>query len=203
MFRFFTKQLFFLQNENITRLKINNNPFAKGFRETGQSRCKRKLESSDDQTLDLSHDSHDEEGNVSSSDCEANQIQESTECQAKRIKRSLSETGSITDDSGISSTGGRTPPLSSESLSESNFRVSPPPEHHSNPQIRLYRPWTDSPSPSRLQEPVLPTLSPMQYHSLFFPLFTPQQQQLAALEYSRLQQIQRFQSNILLSKMYP
>ncbi|KAJ6641506.1 T-box transcription factor TBX6 [Pseudolycoriella hygida] len=31
------------QNDRITRLKIDNNPFAKGFRETGQSRCKRKL----------------------------------------------------------------------------------------------------------------------------------------------------------------
>ncbi|XP_055691080.1 T-box transcription factor TBX2b-like isoform X2 [Lutzomyia longipalpis] len=30
------------QNDNITKLKIDNNPFAKGFRETGQSRCKRK-----------------------------------------------------------------------------------------------------------------------------------------------------------------
>lgn len=31
------------QNDRITKLKIDNNPFAKGFRETGQSRCKRKL----------------------------------------------------------------------------------------------------------------------------------------------------------------
>lgn len=31
-----------LQNDRITRLKIDNNPFAKGFRESGQSRCKRK-----------------------------------------------------------------------------------------------------------------------------------------------------------------
>ena len=31
-----------MQNDRITKLKIDNNPFAKGFRETGQSRCKRK-----------------------------------------------------------------------------------------------------------------------------------------------------------------
>uniref|UniRef100_A0A1A9WT91 T-box domain-containing protein n=1 Tax=Glossina brevipalpis TaxID=37001 RepID=A0A1A9WT91_9MUSC len=31
------------QNDRITKLKIDNNPFAKGFRETGQSKCKRKL----------------------------------------------------------------------------------------------------------------------------------------------------------------
>uniref|UniRef100_A0ABM1P8G0 T-box protein VegT-B n=1 Tax=Drosophila arizonae TaxID=7263 RepID=A0ABM1P8G0_DROAR len=34
------------QNDRITKLKIDNNPFAKGFRETGQSRCKRKLNES-------------------------------------------------------------------------------------------------------------------------------------------------------------
>ncbi|CAO1299040.1 unnamed protein product [Diamesa tonsa] len=33
------------QNDRITKLKIDNNPFAKGFRETGQSRCKRKITS--------------------------------------------------------------------------------------------------------------------------------------------------------------
>ena len=35
----------FAQNDRITKLKIDNNPFAKGFRETGQSRCKRKITS--------------------------------------------------------------------------------------------------------------------------------------------------------------
>ncbi|XP_065361523.1 T-box-containing protein TBX6L-like [Calliphora vicina] len=34
------------QNDRITKLKIDNNPFAKGFRETGQSKCKRKMMSS-------------------------------------------------------------------------------------------------------------------------------------------------------------
>ncbi|XP_022213768.2 T-box transcription factor TBX3 [Drosophila obscura] len=47
------------QNDRITKLKIDNNPFAKGFRETGQSRCKRKMSSSptgedQDQSLSLS-----------------------------------------------------------------------------------------------------------------------------------------------------
>ncbi|XP_043484326.1 T-box-containing protein TBX6L-like isoform X2 [Leptopilina heterotoma] len=214
------------QNENITRLKINNNPFAKGFRETGQSRCKRKLQTSEDQS---SLDSHDEEGNVSSSDCEAGQLEDSPECSAnKRTRRSPSDTESVIYDSGISSSGGATPPpssssssqlLSSETLSEVNFRVSsssssasssvslsPAPTEHAGNQTRLYRPWADSPSspssPCRSQEQVLPVVTtPMQYHSLFFPLLAPEQQ-LAALEYSRLQQIQRFQSNLFLSKLY-
>ncbi|XP_034482076.1 T-box transcription factor TBX6 [Drosophila innubila] len=46
------------QNDRITKLKIDNNPFAKGFRETGQSRCKRKMSSSptdDDQDLAQTH----------------------------------------------------------------------------------------------------------------------------------------------------
>ncbi|XP_055630182.1 T-box transcription factor TBX6-like [Toxorhynchites rutilus septentrionalis] len=38
------------QNDRITKLKIDNNPFAKGFRETGQSRCKRKLGSGSNNT---------------------------------------------------------------------------------------------------------------------------------------------------------
>lgn len=45
-FFFFSSFLFSLQNDRITKLKIDNNPFAKGFRETGQSRCKRKMSSS-------------------------------------------------------------------------------------------------------------------------------------------------------------
>lgn len=33
------------QNDKITKLKIDNNPFAKGFRENGQAKCKRKRQS--------------------------------------------------------------------------------------------------------------------------------------------------------------
>lgn len=40
---FFPFEFFHLQNDRITKLKIDNNPFAKGFRELGQSRIKRKL----------------------------------------------------------------------------------------------------------------------------------------------------------------
>lgn len=42
LWRFFSAPLC-TQNDRITKLKIDNNPFAKGFRETGQSRCKRKM----------------------------------------------------------------------------------------------------------------------------------------------------------------
>lgn len=199
------------QNEKITKLKIDHNPFAKGFRETGQSRCKRKLHRmmSEDETLDLSQDSHDEEGNISSSDSESHRVYESSGHQVQRIKRSLSENGSI-DDSGVSSSGGISPPLSTYNFPESNSRISPPLEHHSSPQPRLHRPWADSPSPSsspasspspsRTQEPVLPILSPLHYQFLY-PLL-PSQQHLAAWELSRIDQVQRYQTNLLFNKFY-
>lgn len=41
------------QNEKITQLKIDNNPFAKGFRENGQLRAKRKGSTDQDPTDDL------------------------------------------------------------------------------------------------------------------------------------------------------
>ncbi|XP_034483643.1 T-box transcription factor TBX6 [Drosophila innubila] len=52
------------QNDRITKLKIDNNPFAKGFRESGQSRCKRKLNSSSNSSAE----SEDDGSSVSSCD---------------------------------------------------------------------------------------------------------------------------------------
>ncbi|XP_058834809.1 T-box-containing protein TBX6L-like [Topomyia yanbarensis] len=52
------------QNDRITKLKIDNNPFAKGFRETGQSRCKRKagLMNASSRSVDDSEESGGESG---------------------------------------------------------------------------------------------------------------------------------------------
>ncbi|XP_017049957.1 T-box transcription factor TBX6 [Drosophila ficusphila] len=60
------------QNDRITKLKIDNNPFAKGFRETGQSRCKRKMSSSptgedQDQSQSLAHSQSPSESDMSPS----------------------------------------------------------------------------------------------------------------------------------------
>lgn len=47
------------QNEKITQLKIDNNPFAKGFRENGQAKCKRKrfhLEEKEEDVICVSDD---------------------------------------------------------------------------------------------------------------------------------------------------
>ncbi|XP_075161061.1 uncharacterized protein LOC142233885 [Haematobia irritans] len=59
------------QNDRITKLKIDNNPFAKGFRETGQSKCKRKMSLSpalsDDQTANNSSHTDDDQSSIASS----------------------------------------------------------------------------------------------------------------------------------------
>lgn len=57
------------QNEKITQLKIDNNPFAKGFRENGQSRCKRKREkNSDDLVPELGTEVTKQKFSISSND---------------------------------------------------------------------------------------------------------------------------------------
>jgi T-box protein 6 len=64
------------QNDRITKLKIDNNPFAKGFRESGQSRCKRKATGSSPNVMSLpnnhsnSHHHHHHQSNKSRSDDE-------------------------------------------------------------------------------------------------------------------------------------
>ncbi|XP_061388349.1 T-box-containing protein TBX6L-like [Musca vetustissima] len=59
------------QNDRITKLKIDNNPFAKGFRETGQSKCKRKMSLSpalsDDQNANSSSQTDDDQSSIASS----------------------------------------------------------------------------------------------------------------------------------------
>ncbi|KAH8302905.1 hypothetical protein KR044_011804 [Drosophila immigrans] len=72
------------QNDRITKLKIDNNPFAKGFRESGQSRCKRKLNSS-------SNSSADSEDDVSSiSSCDSPQAKRQRSDFEQDSQRSLS-----------------------------------------------------------------------------------------------------------------
>lgn len=97
-----------LQNDRITKLKIDNNPFAKGFRESGQSRCKRKLtQSSESVTSGKQKHTEDADGHFDGSG------------EAKR-KRSNSFTGSTSslDDSGLSvsssCSGTSSPPANNE-----------------------------------------------------------------------------------------
>uniref|UniRef100_A0A182MAN3 T-box domain-containing protein n=1 Tax=Anopheles culicifacies TaxID=139723 RepID=A0A182MAN3_9DIPT len=87
------------QNDRITKLKIDNNPFAKGFRETGQSRCKRKA------GLLMSPDSG--LGNRSSEEDDESDGQETSGPEAKR-PRTSSLAGSLSslDDSELSVSDG-------------------------------------------------------------------------------------------------
>lgn len=97
------------QNDRITKLKIDNNPFAKGFRETGQSRCKRKI---------LSTPGTKSSSSSTSYDLDYQQL----ESDAKRIRAS-SSTCSISslDDSALSvsdgSSGTSSPPVVTDDLS--------------------------------------------------------------------------------------
>ncbi|KAM7358997.1 uncharacterized protein ACRADG_003762 [Cochliomyia hominivorax] len=63
------------QNDRITKLKIDNNPFAKGFRETGQSKCKRKMMSSSTSSSSSS--------SPSSSSSQHHHDESSDDCQSK------------------------------------------------------------------------------------------------------------------------
>ncbi|KAK0174566.1 hypothetical protein PV327_010325 [Microctonus hyperodae] len=110
------------QNDNITKLKINNNPFAKGFRETGQSRCKRKF--------DNSHcgDDDDEFGNVSSSS--------DSESHEKYAKKFITNTINLDDN--VVGDFSKIQKIHINNINNNNNK--------NNNQPRLHRPWADSSS---------------------------------------------------------
>lgn len=98
------------QNDRITKLKIDNNPFAKGFRACGQSKCKRK--------------------NTDSSD-----NQEST-AESPEAKRPCSDAASSCSEEGsLRSTSPRSPPLA-----ESPAPLVAPPENITPPPAAFYPP---------------------------------------------------------------
>ncbi|KAK1135940.1 hypothetical protein K0M31_000512 [Melipona bicolor] len=117
------------QNENITQLKINNNPFAKGFRDSGQSRCKRKLQ---EETEKLNHINDD--GNAS---LEREINRSLNHLDNQRPTTASSETGS-SDDSGVSSYEETSPLLSMVHRNPLSGNI----DHHVQP--KLHRPWIDS-----------------------------------------------------------
>ncbi|CRL06653.1 CLUMA_CG019611, isoform A [Clunio marinus] len=113
------------QNDRITKLKIDNNPFAKGFRETGQSRCKRKITTS-------SHQKQQSKGNDDFS-------QSTYETEQKRIRvlsPSAFSSGSQKDDSGLSlyetSSSGTNSPSFDERLLSQRLPYFP---HHPYPMV--------------------------------------------------------------------
>ncbi|CAH0406323.1 unnamed protein product [Chilo suppressalis] len=95
------------QNDRITKLKIDNNPFAKGFRACGQSKCKRK--------------------NTDSSGSEGT---EPTSSESSEAKRPCSDAASSCSEEGsLRSTSPRSPPLaeSPAPLMATPENITPPP----------------------------------------------------------------------------
>ncbi|XP_076236442.1 T-box transcription factor TBX6 [Calliopsis andreniformis] len=174
------------QNENITKLKINNNPFAKGFRESGQSRCKRKFQQTETETASRVDD---EEGNLSS-ESESNRASNHLDVVGQRPKTASSETGSL-DDSGVSSCGGISPPL------PLIHRNSPSREIDRDAQPRLHRPWVDSPQFSSTSNTVTSNLS-LKYgelnvpYYLLHPSLAALQSELVRLPYQSTAQFSRY-----------
>ncbi|XP_058065267.1 T-box-containing protein TBX6L-like [Anopheles bellator] len=116
------------QNDRITKLKIDNNPFAKGFRETGQSRCKRKagLLSSPDSGHGGRSSSDDDESDGPESDA-------SPDAKRPRTAASMARSLSSLDDSELSvsdgSSSGTSSPLVVDDFGGSPMRhhAAPPP----------------------------------------------------------------------------
>ncbi|KMQ97241.1 t-box protein 2 [Lasius niger] len=132
------------QNEKITKLKINNNPFAKGFRETGQSRCKRKYHQ-------ISHaDRTDDEESNSLDSSESNPSASNLDDLAQKSeKRSEMKNSDDCDD---------IKPLVPIAGDQ---RSSPKPEsdhHECEMPSPFHRPWLDSSSRKPLMIPMVPII---------------------------------------------
>jgi len=139
------------QNENITKLKIDNNPFAKGFRETGQSRFKRKYQH-DQRAQPGSSRAHDEESNISFSDSESNHVSSerssvvsNAEMQesAKRLAIENKADNDACDNARSIAMNRPLVPITANPRSASNA------ENDHN-EIVFHRPWLDSPPRRRV-----------------------------------------------------
>ncbi|EFN88958.1 T-box protein 2 isoform X2 [Harpegnathos saltator] len=142
------------QNERITKLKIDNNPFAKGFRETGHSRYKRKLQDSDTgQMLIVDEDS------LSSSEASPPPPKKTTAMMLRSTLHkdvSVGVLNEIKSPSSMIAQAENSTPRAEDN--RENARPSTPSRHH-----RLYRPWLDPPlvrQPSLHLVPLMSELRP-------------------------------------------
>lgn len=107
------------QNDRITKLKIDNNPFAKGFRELGQSRIKRKS---------VKSNATDTTAEKKVKTDEIFDFKVATKENQRKRSNSLSESTSSADDS-ANSLGDE---ISSSSLSGTSSPIAPTHEYNSN-----------------------------------------------------------------------
>lgn len=135
--------VYFFQNDRITKLKIDNNPFAKGFRETGQSRCKRKSITT---TI------------TSSTPCKNSSSSNNSDIIEQDVKRMRSDSSACSisslDDSGLSvsdsSSGTSSPEVSEDMMHIKEERIMRESNHHNHEHENLMRhyntmmhPWMD------------------------------------------------------------
>lgn len=168
----------FLQNDRITKLKIDNNPFAKGFRETGQSRCKRKsLTNTSKSSINGSSSNN---GDIIEQDVKRMRSSDSSACSISSL-----------DDSGLSasdSSSGTSSPEVSEDLHIIKDtccpRESHPHEHFMQRYSTIMNPWMDiafsylSRSPYSYYPSIPLDMIPQQNlsHTLTFPSTSSHQQ---------------------------
>ncbi|XP_066968706.1 T-box protein VegT-B-like [Macrobrachium rosenbergii] len=122
------------QNASITQLKIDNNPFAKGFRETGQGRNKKKNARDDAAAQDL-----DQNGiHMLSAPQDADEIENMSVLdmsdQGYRSSSSMSPESTISAPVSL--------PEISE-ISDEEIDVGKPPTPPSHSHLRLFRSWVD------------------------------------------------------------
>ncbi|XP_024888543.1 T-box protein 2-like [Temnothorax curvispinosus] len=141
------------QNENITKLKINNNPFAKGFRETGQSRFKRKHHSIDHQAQS---DSSPDEGVSLTYDSESNQVASEGDSVASIAENSMESMERLMVEENTDNNDARDDarPIAANPRS--------PEKAENELEVPFHRPWTD---PPRSRHQVMPS----SYYNLHYP----------------------------------
>ncbi|XP_011155982.2 T-box transcription factor TBX3 [Solenopsis invicta] len=156
------------QNENITKLKIDNNPFAKGFRVTGQSRFKRKYNQTDQQSQLGSSHTNDEGDSVSFYDSESSRIEASERSNSESNLESSTQESSkrLAVESNADNDEQRVPtgPANLRVPIPANLR-SPLTNGNDENEMRFHRPWLDF-SPKQVPEV---TLTPSTYYNSDYP----------------------------------
>ncbi|XP_011647092.2 T-box protein 2-like [Pogonomyrmex barbatus] len=136
------------QNDNITKLKIDHNPFAKGFRETGQSRFKRKYQQAFQADV-LTDDSNrtDDEMNNKSYDSDSSQVTNESNANILENLRSPIRHVLENNTNDVSNTERPLVPVDANR----NGNQEPPSRTDNENQVSFHRPWL-------LPESRLPTL---------------------------------------------
>lgn len=157
---------FSFQNDNITRLKIDNNPFAKGFRENGQSSSKRKRHTEDEAPESSTPDEP-----SSSTTTEETSSRPTSTTSPSTIAEDLS---SCSSDFNYGESDHESVPVAKRA------RLEEAPEAE-EPGPRFHRPWTEKPSEASREtstrtQQVNPYLTAAAFENYRYALYTYQHQ---------------------------